>query len=166
MILHLSQALAKRLKCDLSFKEGKVAQPGREDSWSGDLFRIKRAGTHALVMHDASLWPIIIDLKDCRTYEVFLKALLINIEMSYALVGKDFDGANVTVMATKRSNRSIIGTMNNAIYLTTRRVEADMEAGTQINWAQVQSDLTRTPFMSLEGFFPDKAWARLAGHTL
>lgn len=52
MILHLSKALAKRLKCDLSFKDSKVAQTGREDSWSADIFRIPRAGAHALIMHD------------------------------------------------------------------------------------------------------------------
>jgi hypothetical protein len=166
MILHLSLALAKRLKCDLSFKKDRVAQAGREDSWSADMFRIKRGGTHALIMHDASLWPFIIDLRDCRTYEAFLKAVLINIEMSYALVAREFDGANVTVVTTKRSNRSIIGSMNNAIYLVTARVEDALAAGELIDWAEIQADLSHTPFMSLDGLFPHKAWARSAGHHL
>ncbi|MEX1111642.1 MAG: hypothetical protein WEB31_07560 [Chthoniobacterales bacterium] len=166
MILHLSQAVAKRLKCNLSFNKDRVAQTGREDSWSADIFRIKRGGTHALVMHDASLWPFVIDLSDCRTYETFLKALLINIEMSYALIGRDFDGANVTVIATKRSNRSIIGSMNNAIFLLTARIGNSLAAGGRIDWAEIQADLSRTPFMSLDGIFPYKAWARLAGNPL
>ena len=162
MILHLSQALAKRLKCSLSYQESKIAQPGRPDAWSADLFRVPRAGAHALVMHDASLWPIIIPLQECPTYHTFLKALLIHIELSYAFVGREFDGADVTVVATKRCNRSIIGSMNNAIYLVTSRVEGAMTAGEEINWSDIQSDLSQTPFMSLEGFFPYKAWARVA----
>jgi hypothetical protein len=165
MILHLSQALAKRLKCSLSYQDNKIAQPGRPDAWSADLFRVPRAGTHALVMHDASLWPIIIPLQECRTYHTFLQALLIHIEMSYAAVGREFDGANVTVVATKRSNRSIIGSMNNAIYLVTSRVEYVMASGEAINWADIQANLSQTPFMSLEGFFPYKAWARVAHQT-
>ena len=163
MILHLSQALAKRLKCNLSFKHARVTQPGREDSWSADMFRIPRAGTHALIMHDASLWPIIIDLKDCRTYEAFLKALLIHIEMSYVIVGRNFDGANITVVATKRSNRSIIGSMNNAIHLVLCRVDDAIAAGEPINWPDIQAGLGQTPFMSLDGHFPHEAFARLAG---
>ena len=162
MILHLSQSLAKRLKCSLSYQESKIAQPGNPDAWSADLFRVPRAGTHALVMHDASLWPIIIPLHECRTYHAFLKALLIHIELSYALAGREFDGANVTVMATKRSNRSIIGSMNSAIYLVTSRVEGALAAGEEINWSEIQADLSQTPFMSLEGLFPYKAWVRVA----
>lgn len=166
MILHLSQALAKRLKCELSFKESKVAQPGREDSWSADIFRIPRAGTHALVMHDASLWPIIMDLRHCKTYDAFLEHLLLHIEASYMMVNGDFDGANITVVATKRSNRSIIGSMNNAIYLIESYVEEAKTDNNEIDWLEVQSHLANTPFMSLAEHLPAQAFIKLVGRPL
>ncbi len=166
MILHLSHALAKRLRCDLSLKNGKVAQPGHKDSWSADIFRIRGLGSHALIMHDASLWPIILDLKECTTYEIFLKALLVNIEMSYVLVGGDFDSANISVVATKRSNRSIIGSMNNAIYLIESHVHHSREQGIPVDWADVQNNIARTPFMSLQGHFPYQAFQRIAGNSV
>ena len=52
--------------------------------------------------------------------------------------------------------------MNNAIYLVTSRVEHAMAVGEEVNWADIQANLSQTPFMSLEGFFPYKAWARVA----
>jgi hypothetical protein len=166
MILHLSRALAKRLKCDLSFKESKVAQTGREDSWSADIFRIPRAGTHALIMHDASLWPLIMDLRVYKTYESFLQHLLLHIEASYMMANGDFDGANITVVATKRSNRSIIGSMNNAIYLIESYVEQAMTVDNEIDWLDVQSHLANTPFMSLPDHFPAKAFINTVGRPL
>jgi hypothetical protein len=166
MILHLSQGLAKRLKCTLSFKDSKVAQTGREDSWSADLFRIPRLGTHALVMHDASLWPLIIDLHSHTTYESFLQRLLLHIEASYMMVNGDFDGANISVVATKRSNRSIIGSMNNAIYLIESYVEQAMAEDGEIDWLAVQSHLANTPFMSLPDHFPAKAFINTVGRPL
>lgn len=166
MILHLSHALAKRLRCDLSFKRAKIAQSGRMDSWSADLFSIRGFGSHALVMHDASLWPIVIPLKDCRTYDIFLKTLLVHIDLSYAMVGGKFDSANVSVVATKRSNRSIIGSMNNAICLIQGHVEHSRENGLSVDWADVQNSIAHTPFMSLECLFPHEAFARIAGNPI
>ena len=91
MILHLSHALAKRLRCDLSLKDQKVAQPGRMDSWSAGLFQARSAGSHALVMHDSSLWPILLPLQSTKRYEDFLHDLLLHIEASYLAVGGHFD---------------------------------------------------------------------------
>jgi hypothetical protein len=82
MILHLSRSLAERLRCPLSFPETKVTQSGRMDSWSADLLRLRGFGSQTLVMHDASLWPIIVPLDGCKSYETFLPTLLFHVEAS------------------------------------------------------------------------------------
>jgi hypothetical protein len=161
MILHLSQALAKRLKCRLSLTDAKINQTGRVDSWSADIFRIPRLGTHALIMHDASLWPIILPLPGSKSYEDFLQALLFHIEASYFSVGGYFDRSNLTVIATKRSNRSIIGSMNEARFLLGHYVGARMNDSGEVDWAAARDQLAQTPFTAVEGHFPDKRFAQL-----
>jgi hypothetical protein len=161
MILHLSQALAKRLKCRLSLADSKVNQPGRVDSWSADIFRFPRLGTHALVMHDASLWPIILPLAGCKRYADFLQTLLFHIEASYLSVGGRFDRSNLTVIATKRSNRSIIGSMNEARFLLGHYVGGSMDGFGEVDWPAARDQLAQTPFTAVEGHFPDKRFAQL-----
>jgi len=161
MILHLSQALAKWLKCRLSLADAKVNQPGRADSWSADIFRIPRLGTHALIMHDASLWPIILPLSGCKSYEDFLRTLLFHIEASYLSVRGSFDRSNLTVIATKRSNRSIIGSMNEAKFLLGHYVGDKMDDSGEVDWAAASDELAQTPFTAVEGHFPDKRFAQL-----
>jgi hypothetical protein len=161
MILHLSQALAKRLKCRLSLADAKVNQLGRVDSWSADIFRITRLGTHALIMHDASLWPIILPLAGCTRYEDFLQSLLLHIEASCLSVGGHFDRSNLSVIATKRSNRSIIGSMNEAKFLLGHYVGARTDDSGEVDWAAARDELAQTPFTVVEGHFPDKRFAQL-----
>ena len=161
MILHLSHALAKVLKCKLSFPGDKISQTRRVDSWSADIFRIPRMGSHILVMHDASLWPIILPLAGCKRYEDFLQALLFHIEASYLSAGGHFDRSNLTVIATKRSNRSIIGSMNEAKCLLGHHVGGMIESSGEVDWAAARDQLAETPSTAVEGHFPDKRFAQL-----
>ena len=166
MILHLSHALAKRLKCKLSFPGDKISQTRRMDSWSADIFSIPRIGSGILAMHDASLWPIVLPLAGCKRYENFLQALLFHIEASYLSVGGRFDRTNLIVITAKRSNRSIIGSMNEAKFLLGHLVGGMMEASGAVDWAAARDQLAQTPFTAVEGHFPDKRFARLAGKQI
>jgi len=56
MILHLSNALIKRLKCPISLEGTPVLQAGRLDAWSGHTFRIGRI-EHIMMMNDACKFP-------------------------------------------------------------------------------------------------------------
>lgn len=161
MILHLSRKLARRLRCELSFEGEKVAQTGRLDSWSADLLTIPKSGSFALVMHDASLWPILVPVWTRMSYEVFLEALLLHIAASYATFGASFDCANQTVIATKRSNRGIIGSMNEAIFLMKYQAESMQREQGAVDWATIRADIARTPFSSVKGHFPDRRFAEL-----
>lgn len=162
MILHFSRSLAKRLHCELSFRDSKVLQPGRMDSWSADLFRLRCCGSHALVMHDASLWPIILPLKGCRRYEDFLPRLLVHVEASYLAVGGYFDRTNLNVVATRRSNRTIIGSMNEAKFLLAHCVAAMVQRSGEVDWKAAGRELAQTPFFAVKGHLPAKRFAELA----
>jgi hypothetical protein len=146
--------LAKRLHCELSFRDSKVLQPWRTDSWSADLFRLRGCGSHALVMHDASLWPIILPLEGCRCYEDFLPLLLVHVEASYLAVGGYFDRTNLAVVATRRSNRSIIGSMNEARSLLAHYVAAMMQRSVEVDWNAASCELAQTPFFAVKGYLP------------
>jgi hypothetical protein len=161
MILHFSRSLAKRLRCQLSFAGTAVEQPGCMDSWSADLFRLRGIGSHALVMHDASLWPIILPLEGCKRYEDFLALLLYHVEASYLATGGQFDRGNLTVVTTRRSNRRIIGSMNEAKRLLAHLVSAMFERSGDVDWSAARHQLAQTPFFAVEGLFPAKRFAQL-----
>ncbi len=161
MILHLSRSLAERLRCELSFRDAEVVQTGRMDSWSADLFRLRGFGSQALVMHDASLWPIVIPLGGCKGYEDFLQTLLFHVQASYLAVGGHFDRTNLTIVATKRSNRSIIGSMNEAKRLLAHDVVAMKNNFGEVDWIAVSRQLAETPFFAVKGHLPAKRFAEL-----
>jgi len=166
IILHLSKKLAEQLRCDLSFENFHVAQPGRMDSWSADLFQLQGLGSLALVMHDASLWPILITLAGRKSYADFLQELLLHIEASYLSIGGNFDRSNLTVVATRRSNRRIIGSMNEAKYLLEHRAASMVENFGVVDWVAARQELSQTPFGAVEGHFPDKRFAQLVAKEM
>ena len=163
MILHLSRKLADRLHCKLTFEREKVAQSGRMDSWSADLLSLPRIGSFALVMHDASLWPILVPLQPRLSYEPFLSALLLHIAASYAAFGASFDYSNQTVLVTKRSNRRLIGSMNDAMFFVKNQAESMQREQGAVDWPAIVAHVARTPFSSVEGHFPDRRFAELLG---
>jgi len=151
MIFHLSAALAKHLKVELTFAKDKIAQPGRVDSWSADLFTSRRHGKFIFVMHDASMWPILMPLKACRTYEEFLASLLRIIQQAYLSHGVSFDVANQNIIVTKRSNRSFIGYMNDAKFHL--EVMAGENRNAPPDWPLILSDIARLPFNAKGVYF-------------
>ena len=163
MILHLSRKLADRLHCKLTLQDKKIVQSGRMDSWSADLLSLPRIGSFALVMHDASLWPILVPLQPRMSYETFLSALLFHIAASYAAFGASFDYANQTVLVTKRSNRRIIGSMNDAMFFMKNEAQSMQREQGSVDWPSIVARVACTPFSSVEGHFPDKRFAELLG---
>jgi len=75
---------------------------------------MEKVGNHAVVMNDTSLSTIIFPLKGIRNFEVFLPQMMARVAELFGKHGKGFDGSNQTVVILPRSNRSIIGTMNDA----------------------------------------------------
>lgn len=163
MILHLSRKLADRLRCKLTLNDEKIVQSGRMDSWSADLLSLPRIGSFALVMHDASLWPILVPMQPRMSYETFLSALLLHIAASYAAFGARFDYGNQTILVTKRSNRRLIGSMNDAMFFMKHEAASMQREHGAVDWPAIVARVARTPFSSVEGSFPDMRFEDLLG---
>lgn len=153
MVLHFSSALAKKLRVHLSFKNRPISQMGREDSWSADIIKVNGKESMVLVMHDASQWPILIPIEGCRTYEKFITLLMIMLGGNCRACNKPFDHENQQILLTRRTNRTLIGYMNDAKRCASFTAEAQLEANGTINWSQIIHSLANTPYRSKDGFF-------------
>ena len=153
MILHLSAALAKKLRVPLSFANMPVLQTGRTDSWSADILKIKGRARMVLVMHDASQWPLLIPIEGCGTYEEFIQLLMVVMAGNYLAFDKPFDHANQEIIVTRRTNRTLIGYMNDAKRCAELRALMDLKERGSINWSEITDSLAKTPYNSKSGFF-------------
>ena len=75
LIIHASRDFTKRYKCEMSLPEKKVAQTGRPDPWSAHFVRISRKPM-VIMMHDATLWSVIISATGVTALPKFLGILL------------------------------------------------------------------------------------------
>jgi len=114
MIIHASKDFAKRFKCELSGAGQTVLQAGRLDAWSGHVFRVRRI-SFTLLMNDATLYSIIIPTTGLTTLPALLKVFLPRVSRLWAMHGASLDPDNQSVMVLPRSNRSLIGSMNEAV---------------------------------------------------
>ena len=153
MILHLSAALAKKLRVPLSFPNMPVLQPGRTDAWSADILKIKGKPRMVLVTHDASQWPLLIPIEGCGTYEEFIQLLMVSMAGNYLAFDKPFDHENQKIIVTRRTNRTLIGYMNDAKRCAELRALMDLKERRSINWSEITDALTKTPYNSKAGFF-------------
>jgi hypothetical protein len=156
MILHLSSALAKKLRVNLSFKDMPVLQAGREDSWSADILKVKGKERMVLLMHDASQWPILIPIEGCRTYEEFIGLLMIMLGGNYRACNRPFDHENQLIILTRRTNCTLIGYMNDAKRCAATMAGIQLEGDGRINWSRITLSLANTPYNSKDGFFTPK----------
>jgi hypothetical protein len=115
MILHLSNALTKRLKCPVSFKGTPVIQANRLDAWSGHCFRMGKF-EHVMMMNDASLYTIVMPARGLNSINAFLSGFLPRVASIWSANGGQFDPLNQEIIVLNRTNRSLIGSMNDAIH--------------------------------------------------
>jgi hypothetical protein len=153
MILHLSAALAKKLRVPLSFPNMPVLQTGRSDSWSADILKVRGRERMVLVMHDASQWPLLIPIEGCGTYEEFLQLLMVVMAGNYLAFDKPFDHANQEIILTRRTNRTLIGYMNDAKRCAELKAIIHIQDRGAINWSDITASLSKTPYNSKTGFF-------------
>lgn len=152
MILHLSAALAKKLRIPLSFSDMPVLQTGRADSWSADILKVKGRVRMVIVMHDASQWPLLIPIKSCGTYEKFIGVLLVSMAGSYQAIDEPFDHENQEIIITRRTNRSLIGYMNDAKRCADAMATMQLGSEGTIHWGKITHSLEGTPYHSKDGF--------------
>ena len=150
VIIRPSALLAKRLKCNITESPTLPDQQRDMSSWSGDLFTFRGVGSHALMMHDATLFMFLVPLEGIRSFEPFVIRFQDRVAAIWSSVGASFDSQNQNVVALKRSNRSLIGTMNEAKWLLEGDVIQALENFRAVDWAVVEHQMNEVPYSVLK----------------
>jgi len=113
MVIHASAKFTKRLKCEVSLPNRRHFQSIKLHSWSGDIVRAYGVGDCAVMMNDASFSIVVIPLKGL-TFEKFLPIFLQRAARLFIQAGGSLETQNQTVVILRRTDRSLIGSMNGA----------------------------------------------------
>ncbi len=151
MVLYGSASFVHRLKCQVSLPEHRPAQVQTVDGWSGDVLKVARVEAVAVMMHDASLATIVVPLGGVRRFEDFLPRFLAQVTSLFKSVGGSINSANQSVLVLRRTNRRLIGSMNNVKQLIGFTIADQRQAGESVDWMEAQTFVNRTPF-SVIGF--------------
>ncbi len=102
----------KRFKCAVSAAGPWRGQGRRIDEWSCHDVRL---GTMPGAMHDAALYPQVIPVTGVKTFGDFWRLFLLRVAEIWAAYGAEFEPANEAVVVLPRTDRTHIGSMNDAI---------------------------------------------------
>ncbi|NLT69535.1 MAG: hypothetical protein GXX91_02420 [Verrucomicrobiaceae bacterium] len=160
ILIHASRDFAKHYRCQLSLPGEKVPQAGRLDSWSAHFVQIGR-NPAAVMMNDATLWAILIPATGITTLETFLPLFLGRVAEVWAAHGAEFNPLHQSLAFFSRSNRSLIGSMNDAILQVRRTEELARLEGLPMDWAKIESNLNGMPYGALQYDRPKRRMAAL-----
>lgn len=164
IIIHASRDFAKRYRCQLSLPGEKVEQAGRLDAWSAHYVRIGRKPV-AMMMNDASLWSIIIPATGVTTMAQFLPIFLERVAEAWATHDAEFDPSNQNVVFFSRSNRSLIGSMNDAVSQMHFSERMAREEGRPMDWNEMEDYLNQMPYGAMKYDRPKERLARLLAES-
>jgi len=86
---------------------------------------------------------------------MFLPLMLARVAGLFGKHGLPFDASNQTVMILPRSNKSLIGAMNEAKLIIRDRCSYDMGHVGEINWQDLEKELNETPYSRIGMDTPD-----------
>ena len=89
-------------------------------------------------------------LKSIRKFEEFIAAFLKRAAARFADQGGQLDSENQTVIVLSRSDRSLIGTMNEAKFILGNRIFGDLEGGGDIDWDRVEGYMNEVLYSRIE----------------
>jgi hypothetical protein len=139
-----------------------VIQAGRLDAWSGHCFRIGRI-EHVIMMNDASLYTILMPARGLTSIDSFLEAFLPRVAEVWHRFDTEFDTQNQQVIVLKRTNRSLIGSMNDAIQSAKFHFEYASEEGHSFGPTDVEQRLNMIPYKALQYTAPFRLLPKLLG---
>ncbi len=160
MIISVSKDFESRFKCRMSRVSGPVNQREIIDAWSAHVFRLGRT-PHVLFMHDASLWHLIINAKGITGLDKLLPLFFTRIREVWHLHGAAFDDLNQSVLFMPRANRTLIGSMNEAIQHIKALAEMASDQEHCLSTKEIEDYMQQTPYSALEHVFPDRSLKRL-----
>ena len=161
MVLYGSASFVQRLKCQVSFPAHRPAQAQTAGGWSADLLKLPRVEAVAVLMHDVSLATLIVPLGGVRRFEDFLPRFMEQAVPLFQSVGGSIHPSNQSVMVLRRTNRHLIGSMNNAKQLIGFTIADQRQAGESVNWTEAATFINRTPFSVLNFASPLEALASM-----
>lgn len=164
IIIHASQDFTKRLQCDVSMEGQRIEQPGRLLSWSAHVFRIGPT-PFLLFMNDASLSAILAPAKEIRRYGDVVQFLLERIRKLWVQHGREFDPTAHPVMVLPRTNRSLMGSMNEAIHAIRFHHEWSRKGGPPFNCLTMENQLNTTPYKAINYAFPREFLGQLLAES-
>ncbi len=162
MILRVSADFTKRFKCELSFEGEKVPQEKRLDGWSCHFIRLGRKPL-VVAMNDATLYMLIVPVTGVKGFTDVWLRLVGRIAEVWERHGADFDPTNQTVMVMARTNRSLIGSMSDAISLMRFRNDDARFDGQEPDLAELEMMSNRTPFKANGFEYPERVLATTLG---
>jgi hypothetical protein len=148
MVIHASAKFATRLKCAVSLSNRRHVQTIKIDSWSGDIVGAYGVGDFAVMMNDASFSVVVVPLKGLKTFDQFLEVFLPRAARLFIQAGSSFETRNRTVIVLRRTDRSLIGSMNGAKREARYEIESHF-ANDEIDWNQVEDHLNQIPFSAI-----------------
>ena len=166
MVIHASAKFATRLRCQVSAPNRRHIQRGKIDCWSADILRAYGVGDCALMMNDASLSMVVVPLKGVKTFEAFLELFLHRAARLFSEAGGTLEIRNQTVVVLRRTDRQLIGTMNDARLHACAEIEGQWSETGSIGLDQVEERLNEIPFSATDYVPPKIELARVLSSPL
>ena len=157
MIIHGSKDFVQRYKIRTSAPDAKNQNSRHIDSWSGHIFKMGST-PYVLFMHDASLWSLIIPAKGITTPEKLLPLFLSRVQGLWHQHGSAFDPQNQSILFLTRKDRSLIGSMNEAIQHTKLLAQSH-----DLTLKQIENYLQSTPFSAIDYDSPERRLKAILG---
>lgn len=158
MIFRVSAAFAKQFKCDLSQVGENVSQERCLHSWSCHFIRVRRKPL-VVAMHDATLYTLILPVSGIKGFPEFRPKLLRRIGEIWMRHGADFDPDNQTVIMLSRTNRTLIGSMNDAIQLIHFYDLDARDEKRELDMEKMEVRSNQTPYKALKYQWPERLMA-------
>lgn len=102
-----------------------------------------------MMMHDATLWSVIIPATEVTTLPKFLGIFLGRVAEIWASHGATFDPANQDLIFFPRSNRPLIGSMNDAVSMMHLAERLAVEEKKTLDWGELEDHLNRTFYKAI-----------------
>lgn len=123
--------------------------------------KIPKVGEFTILMNDASLSTLIFQINGIKSFDQLLPVVLDKISALFAPHGKSFDVENQSLLFLKRSDRSLIGTLNEAKYQAEWRIVDSLEKSNTFDLHSVQDYLNEIPYTRVNYDSPNQLLKKL-----
>ena len=138
----------KRFKCEVSLRDKPVTQPGDLNAWSVHVTKLGRSPV-ILAMNDASLYTLLFAATGVTSYRAFLGLMLPAIEKTWAGIGETCEATRQPVIVVRRTNRSLMGSMNEAMRILRWYHDLSQLDGSRLDLVYVEHQINETPFKGI-----------------